>query len=342
MNEIRNSNKVKKRIGWVDMAKGVAILSVIIGHTLCMESLVENMWRGVIFSFHMPLFFILSAFTFQFSINTEQFGRNTVRAFKHLIIPTLCLFAIQTVLDLLKETGVSDWQFWKDKAMKLLFASGVDVHIADYTVPAMGMLWFLAVLFSARSLYDWLQLNIKSCKFYIILSVFTCLGVICGQYLQLPFSFDIALAVLPFFGCGQMWKNRQKTISSISTWLLLLVWVSTLVLMFAVNGNYLELACRTYPLFPLSHLTAVVGVFIVGKACQCIVEKRENLCKPLMFLGKNSFLLLGVHYLDKNYEMIWRVCENNYCNLTVRICIDVMLMIVGMKIYKYVLTFKNR
>ena len=112
--------------------------------------------------------------------------------------------------------------------------------------------------------------------------------------------------------------------------------------MFAVSGNYLELACRAYPLFPLSHLTAVVGVFIVGKACQCIVEKRENLCKPLMFLGKNSFLLLGVHYLDENYEIIWRVCENNYCNSAVRICIDVMLMIVGMKIYKYVLTFKNR
>ena len=48
------------RIAWIDVAKGITILLVIIGHTLTFGSATRNF----IFSFHMPLFFILSGYTF--------------------------------------------------------------------------------------------------------------------------------------------------------------------------------------------------------------------------------------------------------------------------------------
>lgn len=340
MNEIGKNNEVKKRIGWVDMAKGVAILSVIVGHTLCRENPVENMWLWVIYSFHMPLFFILSAFTFQFSTNTEEFNRKTSRAFKDFIVLTLCLFMIRSVWDMSRATDVS-WQFWKDKALELLYASGVDLDITGITVPAIGMLWFLVVFFSARCLYDWMQFKIKSYKFYIGLATISCFGVLCGQYLQLPLSFDITLAVLPFFWCGRLWKSKLKIINRISVWVFMSVWILTLVLMYAVSESYPELARRVYPLFPLSFITAVAGVLSVSGLCRRIAEKHENLCKPLMFLGEKSILLFRIHYLDKIYETIWHVSENNFYNSVVRICVDVVFMIIIMKIYKYVLTFKN-
>ena len=42
-----------------DIMKGVGILSVILGH---MD--IEPYWRNVIYSFHMPLFFILAGYFF--------------------------------------------------------------------------------------------------------------------------------------------------------------------------------------------------------------------------------------------------------------------------------------
>lgn len=44
-----------KRIAWIDIAKGIAILLMIIGHELPSNCHLY----GLIFSFHMPLFFIL-------------------------------------------------------------------------------------------------------------------------------------------------------------------------------------------------------------------------------------------------------------------------------------------
>lgn len=49
----------RQRIAWIDIAKGITILTVIWGHTLTIDSSPRNL----IFCFHMPLFFILSGFT---------------------------------------------------------------------------------------------------------------------------------------------------------------------------------------------------------------------------------------------------------------------------------------
>lgn len=46
-----------KRIEWVDIAKGIAIILMVVGHEIGGNA------RIFIFSFHMPLFFILSGFT---------------------------------------------------------------------------------------------------------------------------------------------------------------------------------------------------------------------------------------------------------------------------------------
>ena len=52
---------MKKRLEWIDLAKGIGIILMIIGHMPSIPSAVHN-W---IFSFHMPLFFFLSGYMFK-------------------------------------------------------------------------------------------------------------------------------------------------------------------------------------------------------------------------------------------------------------------------------------
>lgn len=55
----------KKRIDWVDMLKGIAIICVIIGHRTWSDyGALPCMLKSWIYSFHMPLFFFLSGFVF--------------------------------------------------------------------------------------------------------------------------------------------------------------------------------------------------------------------------------------------------------------------------------------
>lgn len=46
---------VRQRIDWIDTAKGLCMILVIVGHTLPYG----NLMRNFIFSFHMPAFFFL-------------------------------------------------------------------------------------------------------------------------------------------------------------------------------------------------------------------------------------------------------------------------------------------
>ena len=55
------TEEMGKRIEWIDIAKGMTILLVIVGHTVTNGTVV----RDAIFSFHMPLFFILAGYTFR-------------------------------------------------------------------------------------------------------------------------------------------------------------------------------------------------------------------------------------------------------------------------------------
>lgn len=48
-----------KRIDWIDVAKGVGIFLMVMGHTSMPDAV--NRW---IYSFHMPLFFLLSGLVF--------------------------------------------------------------------------------------------------------------------------------------------------------------------------------------------------------------------------------------------------------------------------------------
>lgn len=60
---------MKKRIEWVDIAKGIAIMLMVIGHEVS-----NGLVYALIFSFHMPLFFILSGYTSHRVTSGTSFG----------------------------------------------------------------------------------------------------------------------------------------------------------------------------------------------------------------------------------------------------------------------------
>lgn len=81
-----NFEKSKKRMYEIDIARGIAIVLVIIGHSLSDTHNVINQW---ILSFHMPLFFVISGICFD--DNNTKFLVFLKKKIKHLIVPQLTL-----------------------------------------------------------------------------------------------------------------------------------------------------------------------------------------------------------------------------------------------------------
>ena len=75
----------KKREEFIDIAKGIAILCVIIGHTWKNAYPADKRLMVFIYSFHMPLFFILSGWCLK---STDvKISSVIVKKIKQLVVP---------------------------------------------------------------------------------------------------------------------------------------------------------------------------------------------------------------------------------------------------------------
>ena len=59
-NKYLNTKKVSDRVLFIDIARGISILLMIAGHVLT-----NGIKRSIIFSFHMPLFIIVSGYFYK-------------------------------------------------------------------------------------------------------------------------------------------------------------------------------------------------------------------------------------------------------------------------------------
>ena len=95
-----------KRIEWVDVAKGIGIFLVVLGHT-------SAQLRNLIYGFHMPLFFFLSGVVF----NKEKYSiKGFVKSrFNSLILPYIFFYVLTYVYWLLIERSMRsfDCDWWQ-------------------------------------------------------------------------------------------------------------------------------------------------------------------------------------------------------------------------------------
>ena len=303
----RQQKRTSGRIEWIDFAKGAGILLVMLGHTVYVDRQ-GSIMRGLVFSFHMPLFFMLSCMTFRCSVSMEELAKKTGRAAKHLLIPVAVVFALTILLSNCHNPGLwRDSGYWERQLYSLVVASGVDEMFYDVQVPALGVPWFFFALFIGRTLFDYLHLRYADNGLAYHCWLVSAVGVLLGRNHYLPLSLDIALAILPFFlvghwlGSHDVWgKPVRLLVISLAVWLLTL-WLEFPRL---DNWTYLELACRRYPLYPICYLTAVAGALFIC-ALSVLAMKLGRITAPVVYLGRNSLYLLMIHCLDGFWYRWW-------------------------------------
>lgn len=95
--DLSSQNNRPERIVYIDVARGIAALLVVIGHSIQVadSTFDENILFRMIYSFHMPLFMFLSGYV---SYKSEYFDRLwIIKKAKHLVVP----FLVWTVLPVL-------------------------------------------------------------------------------------------------------------------------------------------------------------------------------------------------------------------------------------------------
>ena len=287
----------KQRFDWLDIAKGIAILLVIVGHTVNNPSLT----RQVIFSFHMPLFFILAGYTFR----VKPWGELLKTSFTRLLVPYV-LIALAWNIPLFLSSGAPvTLSVLVQGAKSLVFASGVAIE--PLGVVEVGMAWFLAALFLSRVILNALLITFDRLGVDVVGQALVCVtlalcGMSCSKLLgvYLPFDADLCCYTVFLMWCGHMARARELGPDKARWFVVLGIGVVWLV---CLQTSSLELAARHLDNPVVATVGALAGTYFVCWV-STLVEKLKNIWFLrwiegfLIFCGKNSMAIFCVHAID--------------------------------------------
>lgn len=288
---------MSKRIEYIDIARGLGIMLVVMGHNDF--SLVSPLFYKFIYSFHMPLFFFLSGIFFKPQISLLTLVQLRFKSLlKPYLVTILLIFFMSlsfTKIDIYSATI---------HVIKALYANG---HYIDW-----AQLWFLPHLFA---------LNIYALLFYklaivfryswikwVLLSLTLGVGVLLfgvfwpftfnlvGRsftFYGLPLSLDIILVSGFFFVLGYE-INRILPGEFFARPLVLVVSIISLGAMVIFLPSIIDFDSRVFESLPINTIEALLGIlFILALSRQ--IEHIPSISSMFQYIGKTSLFILIFH-----------------------------------------------
>ncbi len=192
------SHNKKSRIAWIDIAKGVGIILVVVGHAL-----VSGRVYSAIYLFHMPLFFILAGVVFR----PDNVKATFWKRLRSLMIPyasfLLIVMLMQNALyyhwgyQLSSLAKSDDHQLW------------LDVEGGTSLTGDFGTFWFVSCLFLSLVAYDGLRSRLKKpldASMIVVMSVFLLVSYPLST-MSLPWDASIAPLAIFFIWVGECWST---------------------------------------------------------------------------------------------------------------------------------------
>ncbi len=294
----------KKRLDYFDMAKGIGIILVVIGHlqgkdifALSPYILPVCTW---IFSFHMPLFFIISGMLIHYKKDLDKDLPTLIKKrFRGIMIPYYCFSVcyISIVLYAL---------FIEHSIMPGTLLVNLWYILSTY---GMSVLWFLPTLFLGEVLFITISKKLDTKKSIMLLVILTILASLGAWGLQ-QFTYntpilerlhELVIVILrpilaaTFIAIGYYSFYLFKEHDKINIKELLLALLLLLVGIFFVNKNggvdFRSLVQKNLFFYYLCALFGAFGTILLCKNCKPL--------KLLKYFGVNSLIIMAVHNNSK-------------------------------------------
>lgn len=283
------------RKSFIDIAKGIGIILVALGHL----DTDGQMSRELIYSFHLPLFFIISgALASKKKTNFKDYFQKN---FKTLYVPYLVFVVIDTVLFAAIHyfTGEAIVPAIRNNALALL---GFGFKCINRPV------WFLFALFLIKSVYYFVSKN-KAVKY---ITAIACAGfVFVAAKIDILYGclYLIALPGLFFYILGSemrtcilkmdeafeniLHKNNKYAVYIVGS-LGVIASLAFLTLSAHKNGS-IDMTVFQYHNAVLYFANSILGSFFV-LAVSVLLAKLKFIPKALIFYGRNSIIVMLCHY----------------------------------------------
>ncbi|MDD5165871.1 MAG: acyltransferase family protein [Candidatus Omnitrophica bacterium] len=276
-----------KRIGWLDTLKAIGIFFVLLAHHGINPKISKY-----IYSFHMPLFFFVSGYLFDFERH-RKFKEFILMRSRSLVVPYFIFSFITFFFWLFIVRGLSiRGVSLRMDPIKSFFGIFCSFGLPSWQNPLDVALWFLPCLFIVELLFWFFIFNIKKQRELVILLI--CVGTIgylnslCNP-IRLPWSMDVALVAIVFYGMGYIFRKQTRGNSVKDKHI---AW--KLILLFALHFTFcslnqaIDMNANLYGNILYFYIAGLAGIlFYLGISKIIIPNKIFN------YIGRNTIILMG-------------------------------------------------
>lgn len=305
------------RIEFIDVAKGIGIICVMFGHLGC------SMIDRVVFTFHMPLFFLISGYFLKIKTPFNVFVNHGA---KRLLIPyyatggAICFLLFWAdVVRGMKENILPDFL---DTLISILYGSCFAV--SDY-VKGIGAIWFLWALFWATIIVK-IFIQYKNSAIYVLL--LAVIAYVSSQYFWLPLSIQPGACAAVFVYIGA--KLQQIDLKYFNN--IWLIFVSVIAFCIEIiMGIRVDMAKNSYDLGLVSVIGAIFICYLILYISNVMVLFLPQMKNIVIFWGKYSLYLLCIHQIEMRV-FPWSIVENVLKNVglsTYFNCVVILVRVVG-------------
>ncbi|MGV0167035.1 acyltransferase family protein [Furfurilactobacillus sp. WILCCON 0119] len=291
-----------KRIEWIDVVRGMAILLIIIGHSLYVYSF-SNLAK-VIFAVHVPVFFVLSGYLFK----ERDWKKTTTGLSTNVLLPyfgtSIIIVAISWIaLSFPGIKGLTGFDSLTHAILAALYGIGTPSKLPGsqgLIVPAIGAIWFLLAMFVGNLMFNLTLKVTKRAKaqlvwMLVIAVVLATIGFGTVKFILLPWSINAALISQVFYWFGYALKQYDLVERWYWSYLVggIILWALS-----AWSGFfYLNVGFAANPI--LASLGGMGGSYGLILLAKFIAEKTPRMSWTwLTWFGRESLIVMCFHDVD--------------------------------------------
>lgn len=267
------------RVEFIDLAKGVCILLVIVLH--CCKDMPN------LAALRMPLYFMLSGLFYRDYAGVADFIE---RKFNRMIVPALFFTMLYVIVMSVEFLCLGR----EPMDLRYMYTPITENHYVNLP------LWFLTCLFMVNVIYRIIRIATRGQFYAEVLAVVLC--GLCGYILsanevELPLFISTAFTAVPFFFAGRVLSFTNVLTSGGFGKYDFLIGVGLIVMSYAIyfsfGSQHILFMCNSfegsYLLILLNSFSFTIGVLLVCK--------RIGRIPIVSYAGRYSIILLCTHYL---------------------------------------------
>ena len=317
------------RINAIDIAKGIGIVLVIVGHALPSN----NTIRYFVYTFHMPLFFMLAGMVMKSPEQEKNFFEDFF-AEKNLI-EKYCLYS---VLYIIFDTVI---RFLILRQMSL---SGLFWDFYNTVVfYGINVLWFLATLILAKVLAKRICLISTAKVLWLVIGIV--LFAICcmvsvhlqwldnGKYRLILYPLIAvlrAVSVTVYVLLGHVMKGKiREYICNADIWTTVcsVIFAALFLRLLFRRAGYIDIHVMWMGNWPIAFVCAILG-FIVVFGISILIDKVGVGRILFRYLGINSLFIMATHeYLNIKLIIDWLLQKLNLMDRQYTVLLQIVLLI---------------